>query len=202
MAKTHMLGLKRVQYRRLRIALGLMGSTPNTPKIRILELQIPCYCFLLIGPPFEGEACSAGSAEHGLLHPGIFRCFIMDIVDIVPFESFTRYELPALLGISLVDGHMKKKLANVMQEAIYSLVAPRELLTVASGYGVSSILYTDGSLIESCACFGVHQMSVGGYGHKILSLAGVFTAELSSLFTALLLRLYGLRRDVLFSLIA
>jgi hypothetical protein len=111
MAKTYMLGFKRVQYRRLRIALGLMGST---------------------------------WAEHGLLHPGIFRCFIMDIVDIVPFESFTRHELPALLGILLVDGHMKEKLANV-QEAIYSLVAPRELLTVASGYGVSCILYTDGS---------------------------------------------------------
>jgi hypothetical protein len=30
MAKTHiMLGLERVQYRALRIALGLMGSTPN-----------------------------------------------------------------------------------------------------------------------------------------------------------------------------
>jgi hypothetical protein len=29
MARTHMLGLERVQYRALRIALGLMGSTPN-----------------------------------------------------------------------------------------------------------------------------------------------------------------------------
>jgi hypothetical protein len=29
MARTHMLGLKRVQYRSLRIALGLMGSNPN-----------------------------------------------------------------------------------------------------------------------------------------------------------------------------
>jgi hypothetical protein len=29
MAETHMLGLERVQYRVLRIASGLMGSTPN-----------------------------------------------------------------------------------------------------------------------------------------------------------------------------
>jgi hypothetical protein len=58
-----------------------------------------------------------------------------------------RHELLALLGTSLVDGHMKKKLANV-QEAMYSLVAPRELLTVTSGYGASYIFYTDGSLIE------------------------------------------------------
>jgi hypothetical protein len=68
---------------------------------------------------------------------------------------------------------MEKKLANV-QEVMYSLVAPRELLTVTSG-----------SLIEGFAGFAVHQMSGGGLGHKISSLAGVFTAELSALFTAL-----------------
>jgi hypothetical protein len=55
-------------------------------------------------------------------------------MDIVPSESFTQHELPALLGTPLVDGHMEKKLSNV-QEAMYSLVAPRELLTVTSGYG-------------------------------------------------------------------
>jgi hypothetical protein len=68
---------------------------------------------------------------------------------------------------------------------MYSLVAFRELLTVTSGYGASCILYTDGSLIEGCAGFAVHQMGVGGFGHKIPSLAGVFTAELSVLFTEL-----------------
>jgi hypothetical protein len=45
---------------------------------------------------------------------------------------------------------MEKKLANV-QEVMYSLVAPRELLTVTSGYGASCIFYTNGSLIEGCA---------------------------------------------------
>jgi hypothetical protein len=61
---------------------------------------------------------------------------------------------------------MEKKLANV-QEAMYSLVAPRDLLTVTSGYGPSCIFYTDGSLIERCAGFAVHQMGVGGFGYKI-----------------------------------
>jgi hypothetical protein len=45
----------------------------------------------------------------------------------------------------LVDGRMEKKLSNV-QKAMYSLVAPRELLTVTFGYGASFIFY--GSLIE------------------------------------------------------
>jgi hypothetical protein len=59
---------------------------------------------------------------------------------------------------------MEKKLANV-QEAMYSLVALRELLTVTSGYGASCIFYTDGSLIEGCVGFAVHQIGVGGFGH-------------------------------------
>jgi hypothetical protein len=36
-------------------------------------------------------------------------------LDIVPFESFTWHNLPALLGTSLVDGHMEKKLTNVQE---------------------------------------------------------------------------------------
>jgi hypothetical protein len=38
-------------------------------------------------------------------------------LDIVPSESFTRRELPVLLGTPLVDEHMEKKLGNV-QDAI------------------------------------------------------------------------------------
>jgi hypothetical protein len=44
-------------------------------------------------------------------------------LDIVPTESFTLQELPALLGTPLVDGHMENKLANV-QEAMCSLSRP------------------------------------------------------------------------------
>jgi hypothetical protein len=58
---------------------------------------------------------------------------------------------------------MENKLANV-QEPMYSLVAPRELLTVTSEYLPSCIFYTVGSLIEGCAGFAVHQMGVGGFG--------------------------------------
>jgi hypothetical protein len=75
MAKTHMLGLERVQYRALPGCSWWHTSTGG--KIRILELQIPCCCFLSIGSPFEGDAWSAGSAEHGPLHQRIFRCFVI-----------------------------------------------------------------------------------------------------------------------------
>jgi hypothetical protein len=71
------------------------------------------------------------------------------LLDIVPSEYFMWHELPALLGTPLLDEHMEKNLANV-QEAMYSLVAPRELFTVTSGYSATCIFYTDGSLIEGC----------------------------------------------------
>jgi hypothetical protein len=45
---------------------------------------------------------------------------------------------------------------------------------------VSRAFYTN----EGNASFAVHQMSGGGPAHKILSPTGVFTAELSALFTA------------------
>jgi hypothetical protein len=56
---------------------------------------------------------------------------------------------------------------------------------VTSRYGASYIFYTDGFLIEGCVGFAVHQMTVGGFGYKIQSPAGVFTAALGALFTAL-----------------
>jgi hypothetical protein len=103
---------------------------------------------------------------------------------IVPSEFSTRHELPALFGTRLQDGHMKKKLANI-QEAMCSLMAPRELWTVTSRFGLSCIFYTDGGLIEGCAGFAVHQMGVVGFGYKIQGPTGVFTAELDALFTAI-----------------
>jgi hypothetical protein len=47
---------------------------------------------------------------------------------------------------------------------MYLLVAPRQILTVTSR--------------EGCVGFAVHQMGGGGFEHKILSMVGVFTAEL------------------------
>jgi hypothetical protein len=60
-------------------------------------------------------------------------------LDIVPSESSTQHELPALLCTLLVDRHMEKKLANVQDEAMYALVALRELLTTTSGYSALCI---------------------------------------------------------------
>jgi hypothetical protein len=65
--------------------------------------------------------------------------------------------------------HFESALAGV-QDTMYSLVAPRELSVVTSEYVESAVFYTDGSLIG------------GGFGFKLSSKAGVFSAEVSALF--------------------
>jgi hypothetical protein len=50
--------------------------------------------------------------------------------------------------------------------------------------GPSCIYYTDEFLIGHVRAL-LYQMGVGGFGHKIQNPAGVFTSELSALFTAL-----------------
>jgi hypothetical protein len=40
-------------------------------------------------------------------------------------------------------------------------------------------------VIEGCPGFAVHQMGVDGFGYKIQGPAGVFTAKMSAIFTAL-----------------
>jgi hypothetical protein len=122
MVMTHLLRLEWVQYQALRVALGLMSIHPcNGGK---LELQIPCFWFLSIGPLFEDEAWSARGAKPGSLHQGIFQFLITGYSSVQIFYA-------AYLGTSLIDGHMEKKLVNV-QEAMYPLVASRVLLTGSS----------------------------------------------------------------------
>jgi hypothetical protein len=73
-------------YRALRIALGLMGSTPNnclgvlggiSPFAeRFAYLNFGCFvaAFYRLGQPL---AWSAGGAEYEPLHQRIFQCFII-----------------------------------------------------------------------------------------------------------------------------
>jgi hypothetical protein len=99
--------------------------------------------------------------------------YIAGSSDVLPLnifssESFTRHDL--LLATYFVGDHMERTLSGV-QTSMYSVVAPRELLTVTTRYAASMVFYTDGSLIEGCAVQVVP--------------AGIFTAELTVLFVTL-----------------
>jgi hypothetical protein len=68
---------------------------------------------------------------------------------------------------------------------MYSVVVPRELLTVTARYTASIISYTEGSLIDGCIGFAFHRTGDGGFGYKISSPVFIFTAELTALFVTL-----------------
>jgi hypothetical protein len=89
---------------------------------------------------------------------------------ITPSASFTRHDLSTLLGSSLVDVHMK----NGVQA--FRILCTCKLSVVTSEYAESAAFYTNGSLIERSTGFAVHQTGVGGFGFKLSSPAGVFSA--------------------------
>jgi hypothetical protein len=102
------------------------------------------------------------------------------LLNIVSSESFTRHDLPVLLASHFVGGHIEGALSGV-QTSVYSVVAPRELLTVTARYAASMVFYTAGSLIDGSAGFAFHRTREGGFGYKISCPAGIFTAELTAL---------------------
>jgi hypothetical protein len=102
MAKTHMLRLERVQYRGIKLALGLMCSTPNNSlggpqwyttfagKICLLELVAVFY---RLGHPLREKLRDLGTMNMSRCIQGYSDVLWMDII--TPSESFTRHELSA-----------------------------------------------------------------------------------------------------------
>jgi hypothetical protein len=112
LARTYMLLLEKVQYRVIRIALGLMCSTPNNSLgvlssiaslagrfmyLNFRYLVAVFYRRLSLGE----ETRDPEGAEYGSLYYGLFRCFTTELV---LSEFFTR--LPALLAGHFVDYYM------------------------------------------------------------------------------------------------
>jgi hypothetical protein len=58
-------------------------------------------------------------------------------------------------------------------------------LTVTTRYAASMVFYTHGSLIDGCAGFAFHRTREGGFGYKISSPAGIFSAKLTALLVTL-----------------
>jgi hypothetical protein len=72
-----------------------------------------------------------------------------------------------------------------LQTSMYSVVVPRELLTVTARYAASMVFHTDGSLIDGCAGFAFYRTGEGSFGYMISSPVGIFTVELTALFASL-----------------
>jgi hypothetical protein len=98
----------------------LSGIPPLAESFAYLNFRYLVAAFFRLGHPLRERLGVLGALNMGRCIKGYSN---VSSLDVVPSYTFTRHELPALLGTPLVDGHMEKKLANV-QEAMYSLVAP------------------------------------------------------------------------------
>jgi hypothetical protein len=99
---------------------------------------------------------------------------------IVSFEKFTRHNFPALLATHFVGDHKERAVSEV-QTSMYSVLAPRELLTVTARYAASMIFYTDDFLIDGWAGQGLHFTGLERWRGP----AGIFITELTGLFVTL-----------------
>jgi hypothetical protein len=159
----------------------LSGIPPLPERFVYLYSRYLVAVFYRLSHPLREKLTDLGTMNMSRCIQGYDNVLSMDIT---PSESFTRHELSALLGTQLVDVHMENALAGV-RDTMYPLVASRELSVVTSEYVESAVFYTDGSLIEGSAGVAIHRTGVGGFGFKLSSPAGVFSAELSVFFMAL-----------------
>jgi hypothetical protein len=135
MTKTHMLGVERVQYRELRITLGLMGSTPNNclgvlcgipplaEKFAYLNFRYFVAAFYRLGHSFRERLGVLGTLNIGRCIEGYSDVLSLEIV---PSESLTLHK-PALLGTPFVDGHMEKKTCQCSGGNTFISAAPRAI---------------------------------------------------------------------------
>jgi hypothetical protein len=113
MAKTHMLRLERVQYRGIRIALGLMCSTPNNSlgvlsgmaplaeRFVYLNFRYLVAVFYRLDHPLKRRLETLRELSLGRCIAGYSDVLPLNIV---ASESFTRQDLPALLATHFVSG--------------------------------------------------------------------------------------------------
>jgi hypothetical protein len=96
------------------------------------------YCLDLKGWIWIKETPDPEGAEFRSLYCGLFRCFATEYID--SSGSYTQHDLPALLVTHFVGDHMKGALSWV-RTSMYSVVAPRELLTMIARYASSIVFF-------------------------------------------------------------
>jgi hypothetical protein len=85
------------------------GIPPLAERFAYLNFRYIVAGFYRLGHPLRERLGMLGALNMGRCIRGYSDVLSLDIV---PSESFTRHELPAVLGTLLVDGHMEKKLVK------------------------------------------------------------------------------------------
>jgi hypothetical protein len=115
MARTHMLLLERIQYRALRISIGLMGFTPNN-SLGVLRgaHRYDTDCVILISDTLSTFLKNGHPLRDKLEKPNGLspqKCLIpfheVSGLDIRPEVGYTRHEQVAILSTPRVNRHME-----------------------------------------------------------------------------------------------
>jgi hypothetical protein len=187
MPRTHMLLLERIQYRAMRLSMGIIGSTLNnslgvlsgTPPLRhrLFDLN---FRFLVNISQKNGHPLRDKLEKLYDLSPQ--KCLIpfheVSGLDIQPEVGYTRHELGAILSTPRINRHIKVALSGVHAN-MYPIVAPLKLRAGIALSSLSNLFYTDGLQMDGVAGFAVHHSIDCNIGFRMRGLASVFTAELA-----------------------
>jgi ribonuclease HI len=193
MAKTHLIKLERIQYRGIRIALGLMRSTPNI-SLGILSGIPPLEeRFSYLNANFLIKIF--GKFNHPLQKVILYlksmnpeRCMkgtdLVNLDNITATMEYFRFDLDALTARPKIDYFIFNKLKEVEKE-FYSIIAPSEVSAITDRYQQTHVFYTYGSLIEDQTGFGIHNYNECKIEQKLQSPSSVFSAEILAIKSAL-----------------
>jgi ribonuclease HI len=190
MAETHALKLKRIQWRGLRIALGLMQSThtdtvemlcgvvPLDLRFSYLNSKFLILTFSKINHPLKSklkQLADLGSRK-------LTRDFAtVDSLEVNLSESYTQFNLQALLSTPNIRDDVARSLVGFSKES-YTTVAPLHFNSIIrNSFSESTLIYTDGSKSNNGTGFGVYAKDITQFGHRIVEPASVFSAELQAI---------------------
>jgi hypothetical protein len=148
MARTHKLLLERIQYRALRISMGLMGSTPNNSLavlsgIPPLQHRLFYLNYRYLANTFQENGHSLRDRLEKLNDLSSQKCLIpfheVNGLDIQPEIGYTRHELEAILSNSRVNRHKEDALSGVHAD-VYPIDAPLELRADIALFSPSNLL--------------------------------------------------------------
>jgi hypothetical protein len=146
MADTHMLKLERLEYRCLRIALGIMQSTHvqtleiigGVPPLRMLNHEYLISAFSTAGP-LRQELVALSS----LNSPKIVREFNMvKGYNLEPDRSVFEYPLRALLHVFEINDEVERELSSISKDC-YQAIVPRLVPSVSSRFESSAVFFTN-----------------------------------------------------------
>jgi ribonuclease HI len=193
MAATHFKKLERVQWRGLRICLGLMRST-HTGTVEVLsgvpslDLRFSFLNYKYLINAFSNEYHLIKTQLATLSNLNSQKITkIYDTVknlEIQNAESYTQFDLKSLLNIPRIEKHNFEILKSTPAE-FHSTIAPRQFLSAISRFENFTKIYTDGSKSQDGTSFGVYVQGRMESGYRLREPSGVFTSELAAILSAL-----------------